>query len=124
MSERRNSSALTFAKAVDEIQGLLDRLSNEPHEDFEGHGGLCPICGLVSALRASLDEASRAELDAIALRDHVAATPTPPTGAKVTTLGDLAPPKTTAFRKRDGSPLIEITLTHTFSKLTRLRRKP
>lgn len=65
----------------------------------------------------------REELDALALREHVAAHPTPPSGPKVETVGELSPPRTTMFRKPDGSPLIEITFTHTFSKLTRVRRR-
>ena len=120
---KRNETALTFTKAVHEIQGLLDRLGNEPHEDFEGHGGLCPICGLVTKLRTALRE----ELDELALREHLAAHPTPPSGPppkreKFDVPGELSPPKTTMFRKRDGSPLIEITLTHTLSRRMGLRR--
>lgn len=65
----------------------------------------------------------REELDALALGEHVAAHPTPASGLKVETLSDLAAPRTAVFRKPDGSPLIELTLTHTFSKLTGLRRR-
>lgn len=93
------------------------QIGNAPHEDFDGLGGLCPICGLVTKLRTVLRE----ELDVLALRET--AHPTQPTSPKVETLDELSPPRTTMFRKPDGSPLIEITLTHTFSKLTRVRRR-
>lgn len=108
-----------LSQAASEISDLLDRIGDAPHADFDGNGGLCPICGLVTKLRAALRE----ELDALALREHVAAHPTPPSGPKVVTAGELSPPRTTVFRKPDGSPLIEITFTHTFSKLTRVRRR-
>ena len=72
---------------------------------------------------------TREELDALALREHLAAHPTPPSGRpvpgweKIEEDGALAPPKTTMFRKPDGAPLIEITLRHTLSRSTRLRRR-
>ena len=92
-----------------EIRSLESRLSEE----------------CANSLRlARENESLRATLDELSLREHLAAHPTPPSGPKVETLGVVAPPKTTRFRKADGSPLIEITFTHTFSKLTRLRRKP
>jgi len=63
--------------------------------------------------------------DELALRDHIAANPTPPSGPSpaTTTVGELSQPKTTMFRKPDGSALITITLRHTFSKMTRVRRR-
>lgn len=72
---------------------------------------------------AQENEQMRKELDAVALREHLAVHPTPPSGPKVETVGELSPPRTTVFRKPNGSPLIEIAFTHTFSKLTRVRRR-
>lgn len=91
-----------------EIRSLESRLSEE----------------CANGLRlARENESLRATLDDLALREHLAANPTPPSGLKTETLGSLSPPRTTVFRKPDGSPLIEITFQHTFSKLTRLRKK-
>jgi hypothetical protein len=113
---------VTLTGAATAICDKLRELQNAPHEEHAGP--LCPICGLTTAMLAALRE----ELDALALREHFAAQPTPPSGPsqgweKVEVEGELSPPKTTMFRKPDGSPLIEITLTHTFSRTTGLRRR-
>lgn len=47
---------LTFAEAVHTVRDMLSEIANAPHEDFEGHGGLCPICGLVGRLRTALED--------------------------------------------------------------------
>ena len=124
MSDREGTAAapmrLTFAEVVEALHTQLTAFAHAPHEEHPGP--LCPICGLVGNLRQSL----RQELDDLALREHVGAHPTPPSGQtveRVETVGELSPPKTTMFRKPDGSPLIEITLAHTFSKMTGLRRR-
>lgn len=81
------------------------------------------------AIDVSDADLTREELDERALREHIAANPTPPSGPKprgwekVETVGELSPPQTTMFRKPDGSPLIEITVGHVFSKMTRLVRR-
>lgn len=91
-----------------EIRSLEQRLSDE-----------CANSYRLAQENADLREA----LDALALSEHIATHPTPPSGPKIKTVGELSPPRTTVFRKKDGSPLIEITFTHTFSKLTRVRRR-
>lgn len=47
---------LTFAQAVHAIRDQLVALQNAPHEEFEGHGGFCPICGLTTHLLRKLGD--------------------------------------------------------------------
>ena len=47
---------LTQAEAVHRIRDLLSGLSNAPHADFEGHGGLCPVCGVVTRMQRVLED--------------------------------------------------------------------
>lgn len=47
---------LTQAEAVHRIRDLLSELSNASHADFEDHGGLCPVCGVVTRMQRVLEE--------------------------------------------------------------------
>lgn len=49
-------AALTEAEAVHRIRDLLSELSNMPHADFEGHGGLCPTCGVITHMKRRLEQ--------------------------------------------------------------------
>jgi hypothetical protein len=105
------SAATTLAQAAERIRDDLLAVQNAPHEDFDGHGGLCPICGLTTSLLTRLRE----ELDALALREHAAANPTPPSGPRVHQwpMEEAEPPtpaKTTDFHRKDGSLLMRITV--------------
>lgn len=73
------------------------------------------------------DEPTREELDERALREHIAANPTPPSGPQpivkeVVVRESEAPAKTTEFRRKDGTLLCEITLGTGWSRTSRIRR--
>lgn len=47
---------LTFAEVVHRLRDTLSELGDAPHEAFEGHGGLCPTCGLITSLKQALED--------------------------------------------------------------------
>ena len=57
--EPQSEKPLTVAEAVHRIRDLLAELSDAPHADFEGHGGLCPVCGVVTRMQRALEDLPR-----------------------------------------------------------------